>query len=145
MSKAKTNDIFTRMNGSLLPLAQKQVYDFPRTTHIIVLVILLLTSCYCTLGAQTWGDWDGSTISIFDTHKTDQRQVYPDEAEWLKHIIVLGPIGPTVDGVVIINEEEITEVMLKWNQMHNQKDLSLARSIYAEQVNYYDNRLSKSA
>jgi hypothetical protein len=145
MSKAKTNGIFTRNSGSLLPVSKMPVSDLSRTCHLISLVILLLTSCFCTLGAQTWGDWDGSTISIFDTHKTDQRQVYPDEAEWLKHLIVLGPIGPTVDGVVIIDEEEITEVMLKWNQMHNQKDLSLARSIYAEQVNYYDNRLSKSA
>lgn len=145
MSKAKTNSIFTRNSGSLLPVSKMPVSDLSRTCHLISLVILLLASCFGTLGAQTWGDWDGSTISIFDTHKTDQRQVYPDEAEWLKHIIVLGPIGPTVDGVVIIDEEEITEVMLKWNRMQNQKDLSLARSIYAEQVNYYDNRLSKSA
>jgi len=145
MSKAQTNGIFTRSSGSLLPKTQRQDSDFSRTTHLIGLVILLFASCFCTLGAQTWGDWDGSTISIFDTHKSDQRQVYPDEAEWLKHIIVLGPIGPTVDGVVIIDEEEITEVMLNWNRMQNQKDLSLARTIYAEQVTYYDNRLSKSA
>jgi len=118
-----------------------------RIGHKVLILCLLFSGLAGFLGAQNWegGDWDGGTIPIFDDHKSDQRQVYPDMVEYMHHAITIGPLGPMVDGVVIIDAEEITEVILKWNTMHNDKDLNLARAIYADQVDFYDNRLNKSS
>jgi len=130
----------------LIPATQHGV-SLQRVGCKVLILGLLLCGLSGFLGAQNWegGDWDGGTIPIFDDHKSDQRQAYPDELEYLHHMIKLGPLGPTVDGVVIIDAEEITEVMLKWNQMHNEKNLDLARTIYADQVDFYNNHLSKTS
>lgn len=81
--------------------------------------------------------WDGRSFSIYDNHKSDQTQIYPDEVLYLKHRIVVGNYGAKVDGVVLIDEEPIADLIHNWLIMYSTKDLIIADEIFTNPMTYF--------
>jgi len=117
-----------------------------RYTHILakIMLILIITAAFFACKPKEQRVWKGETIKVFDNHKSDQNQMYPDQAAFLGKMVVIGDFGPMVEGVAIINDDEITQTVLKWNNMHNEKDLNLINAVYSDKIDLYGKSYSKT-
>lgn len=109
---------------------------------ILPILMMLLTITACKNRDNALSDED--VIFIFDTTKSNQKQMYPDAAPLSNVPIVIGELGTMVRDIVVIDEAAITHVVREWNRAYNEKNPEILSSIYADHITFNGARLTRA-